>query len=91
MPSPSSSHRSFEPGGGGLANAEVEEWPLENATLKRIVVSRQVTFQLQFVGAAHWQGVSVAISITPQLQKEAVAECGIRYLAVPLQMTRTIY
>ena len=59
MPSPPSSYDSFERGEGGVGDAEFEEWPLENATLKRIVLNGQVTFQLQFGGAAHLHGVRV--------------------------------
>ena len=57
LPSPPSAYDSFE--GGDSGDAEFEEWPLENASLKRIVVNGQVTFQLQFGGAAHWHGLRV--------------------------------
>ena len=48
MPSPPLSQLASEDGDATVAAATFEEWPLQNATLKRILVNGVATFQLQF-------------------------------------------
>ncbi|KAL3962937.1 hypothetical protein ACCO45_004460 [Purpureocillium lilacinum] len=53
LSSPGTSHSSPEADDIGMIGAKFEEWPLQNASLKRVIVRGVATFQLQFEWPPH--------------------------------------
>ncbi|ORY68691.1 uncharacterized protein BCR38DRAFT_136690 [Pseudomassariella vexata] len=85
---PSSQIDSDKEGTAGAPTAAFEEWPLQDAVLKRVTEGRQMTFQLQFTwGSCRSQGLHAdarrSLGDQPPTRTEVSMKRGILSIAGP--------